>query len=100
MGGVSAALFLCSVYVLLSGLLKALSGRVAYSLRLSGIVTSFSVLSEAAIMADLMVQITGGILEGTSLPIYHQVFGPMAFVFIITLAFSCFSLLWQLRKLA
>ena len=100
MGGFSAVLFLCAVYVLLSGLLKALSGRVTYSLRLSGIVTSFSVLSKAAIMADASVQATGGILEGTSLPIYHQVFGPISFVFIITLAFSCFSLLWQLRKFA
>lgn len=100
MGGFSAALFLCLIYVLLGRVFKALSVRAANNTRLSETVLSFSVLVKAAVMADTIVQFSGGALEGTSLPTYHQIFGYAPFVFIITWAVSCLSLFWQLRNLA
>jgi len=98
MGGLSAAFFLCLIYVLLDPLFSVLNMRAAHSLRLSRMVSDFSVLARAAVMTDIMVQITGGMLEGSSLPMYHQVFGSIAFAFVIAWGFSCFSLFWQSRK--
>lgn len=100
MGEVLAAFFLCLVYVLLEPLFSVLNMQAAHSLRLSRMVSDFSILARACIMTDILVQITGGMLEGSSLPIYHQVFGSMLFTFVIGWGFSCFSLFWQSRKIS
>jgi len=99
MGGFSAASALCLIYVLVGRTFNMVSGRVAFRPRLSVIVASFSALIKAAVMVNIMVEVTSGILEGLLfLSVYRQVFGwPSGFI--ILLAFSCFSLFWQLRKL-
>lgn len=98
MGGFWAALLQCSVYFVIGSIFRALSRRSSYSARLQGIVTNFSVIIEAAIMTDILAQITGGIFEGASLTIYRQTFGNGAFAFTVAVVFAVFSLFLQLRK--
>lgn len=99
MGGFPAALVLCLIYVLVGQTFNAVRERIAFRPRLSGIAAIFSVLIKAAVMVDIMVEVTSGILEGLLfLSVYHQI-GGWPSGFILVLAFSCFSLFWQLRKL-
>ncbi len=98
MGGFSGVLFLYSIYVLLGPVFSILKMRAAHRLRLSEIVSAFSILARAIAVTDIMVQITAGILEGSSLLIYHKVFGSMIFASVITWGFSCLSLFWLSRK--
>lgn len=96
-GGLSAALFLCVIYVLLSSLLSVLNTRAAHNLRFSRMVSDFSLLAKATVMTDIVFQISGGMLEGISLPMYHQVFGAFT-SFVIAWGCACFSLFWQWRS--
>ncbi len=86
MGGITAAVVVCLIYVLLT------------HSRLSRMVSKFPMLTRAILVTDIMVQITSAVLEGSSLPMYHQVFGLVPFAFVITWGFSSFSVSWQSRK--
>jgi hypothetical protein len=98
MGGLSAALFLYSIYVFLDPLFSVLKTLAAHRPRFSEIISAFSILAKLVVVTDIMVQITGGILEGSSLLIYHKVFGHMVFGSVITWGFSCLSIFWLSRK--
>jgi hypothetical protein len=99
MGGLFGTLFSLLMYLLLSVMFKLLDWRVRYRVRLSVFVANFFVVAKSVVMADILIDIIAGIFEGSSLSLYHQVFGPTAYVLSIAFAFSCISLFWQLREL-
>jgi hypothetical protein len=99
MGGLFGASFSLLVYLLLSVMFKLLDWRVRYRVRLSVSVANFFVVAKSVVMADILMDIIAGIFEGSSLSLYHQVFGTTVYVLSIAFAFSCLSLFWQSREL-
>jgi hypothetical protein len=94
-GGLFAALCLALTYILVSKAMPWITNRITREKKKA---CYFALILKTAILTDLMVEFTSGLLEGTNMDLYKQMASNIPVILSIILSFFVISIVIQGRK--